>query len=56
MKKFLIVVALLIGLAVVFEGFDVLKIAVLLLFGLIGLVLALGGAALALKSLKDLIE
>ena len=53
MKKFLIVVALLIGLAVVFDG---LKIIVLLLFGLIGLVLALGGAALALKSLKDLIE
>ena len=56
MKKFLIVVALLIGLVVVFEGFDGLKIIVLLLFGLIGLVLALGGATLALKSLKDLIE
>ena len=55
MKKILFIVAMLIGLVVVFEGFDGFKIVVLLLFGLIGLVLALGGAALALKSLKDLI-
>ena len=56
MKKSLVIAALLIGLVVIFAGFDVLKIVVLLLFGLIGVVLALGGAALALKSLKDLIE
>ena len=56
MKKLLIVVALLIGLAVVFEGFDGLKVVALLIVGLIGLAMALGGAALALKSLKNLIE
>ena len=56
MRRILMAVAVLIGLGIVFEGFDGLKIVALLIFGLIGFAMALGGAALALKSLKNLIE